>query len=288
MSVEFLPAHDWQPPRDGTTRFLLLDGAQSVSVEGILKLFPNGPSAVQLFDGLLTDGTGDASVKLLRLPAETTLTLSLRRSAPSIKSPGAISFIDSSLPQDKLLRRLQRRLDAKFPSGKEFLARFFDGRVLPLLVDVLDPGQRSAFLAVGQRWWFVGPELSWQSIELTAPDLDPHNSPLWFSDVQRRQLTDSTYPYTLIDHFAFSDHELLDRIPPNDRYRFFRHCFQVAGQYGIRDGKRIAMVCTWALLLGEKFHLDPAWRTRLEDFATGRRTARDIGNEVWPIEESWE
>ncbi|HRP73549.1 MAG TPA: DUF4123 domain-containing protein [Xanthomonadaceae bacterium] len=288
MPAGFIPSFDWQPPSEGTDRFLLMDGAQCKSTGDLLKRIPGAAGAVRLFDGVLADGTADASVQLLRLPVDTGLTELLRRAAPDVKSPGAISFIDSSLRQDELSRRLMRRLDAKFPNGKEFLVRFFDGRVLPLLVNVLTSAQRHAFEAVGHRWWFVGPDLSWQSLTLTAPDPDPHSSPLQFSDAQRRQLIDDTYPYTLIDHFAFSDQELLDRVPPRDRYRFFRKCFRLSGQYGIRDGKRIVMVCTWALLLNEDFHLDPAWHLRLEDFAAGRRTARDIGDEVWPVVESWE
>ncbi|WP_411834699.1 DUF4123 domain-containing protein [Pseudoxanthomonas mexicana] len=289
MSIAaFIPLHDWKSPSNGEQRFLLLDGAQCKSVEDILKRIPDAGTAIHLFDGVLADGSADASVYLLRLSENMDLAAFLRCAAPALLSWGGVGLIDSSLPPGELSQRLMRRLGAKFANGKEFLQRFFDGRVFPMFIDVLTPEQREAFLAVGSRWWFVGPDLSWQSLELTDPASDPYSGPQQFSDAQRRRIVDDTYPYTLMDHFSFTDKELLDRIPPRDRYRFFRHCMRIAEQFGIRDGKRIVMICTWALLLGDKFHQDPAWVARLEDFAAGRRTAREIGNEAWPVEETWE
>lgn len=47
------------------------------------------------------------------------------------------------------------------------------------------------------------------------------------------------------------------------------------------------MVCTWALLVGDDLADDPAWQQRLQDFADGRRTAKQIGDAVWPMEETW-
>jgi len=41
------------------------------------------------------------------------------------------------------------------------------------------------------------------------------------------------------------------------------------------------------LLAGDDLADDPAWQQRLQDFADGRRTAKQIGDEVWPMEETW-
>ena len=112
----------------------------------------------------------------------------------------------------------------------------------------------------------------------------------WSSDVcSSDPLMDDAYPYTLIDHFALTDPELLERVPPADRYRFFRDCTRMAAEYGIRDAKKLVMVCTWALLLGEGFHQEPDWQQRLQDLGAGRRTTRQITDEVWPVEEeTWD
>lgn len=286
-SISF-PSNEWRPPQAGSERYLLLDGAQCKSPADVLARFSAGAGATRLFDGVLSDGTADATVQLLRLSAGTDLQVALNRSISSVKSLGALTFIDSQLTQSELAQRLMRRLDAKFPNGKDFLVRFYDGRVLPWLLNVLTLQQRQEYLALGDTWWFVSHNLVWLSADLSAPDKDPFQPPLRLDDAQRRQLVDDTYPYTLIDHFVFTDRELIERIPADDTYRFIRQCTRLADQYGIRDGKRIVMVCTWALLAGEDFHLDPAWQQRLKDFAAGRRTARDIGNEVWPVVESWE
>ena len=278
----------WQPPADGTRRFLLLDGAQCKAPSDVLARITGGASAIDLFDGVLADGSGDATVKLARLEPETDLQSVFRQVTASIKSLGAFTFIDSALAPNELAQRLMRRLDAKLPNGKSFLARFYDGRVLPLLLNVMTPAQRGDFLALGATWWYIAHNHVWSSFELGSPEHDPFQPPLRLDDAQRRSLLDDTYPYTLIDHFAFTDHELLDRVPANDQYRFIRHCTRVANEFGIRDGKRVVMVCAWALLLDEDYYLDPMWQQRLKDLSSGKRTARDIGNEVWPVEETWD
>ena len=287
MAVSF-PATEWRRPARGAYRYLLLDGAQTASPGQLLPRLPQA-GHVRLFDGLLADGSADTSVYLVRLADDTEMVALLRRLSGAAKYTGCATFIDTPLPLGDLAERLRRRLDARLPNGKDFLARFYDGRVLPLLSNVLDDSQRDAFFALGHAWWYVAPHLVWETIALAEAEADPYAPPLELDDMQRRRLMDDAYPYTLIDHFALTDPELLGRVPPADRYRFFRDCTRMAAEYGIRDAKKLVMVCTWALLLGEGFHQEPDWQQRLQDLGAGRRTTRQITDEVWPVEEeTWD
>ncbi|HDS1649397.1 DUF4123 domain-containing protein [Stenotrophomonas sp. TWI169] len=286
-------ANDWQfppfspPPLDeGTQRYVLLDGAQCEQPLQLLRALPWAP--LPLFDGLLADGTDDASVFLARLPRGLELDRFLQRAASYARSPGLLSLIDTALPAEELQQRLQRRLDASYPNGKLFLARFFDARVLPWWVQVLDAAQCRAFLALGERWWYLRHDLKWAHLELQDSVQDPHDPPWVLEAAQRRALIDASYPYTLIDHFQLSDPELLARLPRARWYTFFRRVVATAADVGIEDSRRLVMVSTWALLAGVDLGEDPAWRLRLQDFAAGRRSAADIGDEVWPLEESWD
>ncbi|WP_222705352.1 DUF4123 domain-containing protein [Xanthomonas massiliensis] len=280
------PDRTWDAPAEGASRYLLLDGAQCHAPAQVLDRLP--ASAIRLFDGVLADGSADASVYLAVLPAELGMRRVLARIAAEADSLGAATFLDSPLPSSELAQRLMRRLDARFPNGKQFLARFYDGRVLPLLAAVLRDPQRQPFLSLGLAWHYVAADHTWQTLPLTALAHDPFVPPLELDSEQRRRLIDDSYPYTLIDHFRLTDRELLDRLPGPDQYRFFRACVALADRYGMRDGGRILMVCTWALLSGEDFHEQPEWRKRLEDFAAGRRSARQIGDEAYPMVEDWE
>lgn len=275
------------PPLDADMqRFMLLDGAQCDQPLQLLRALPWAP--LRLFDGLLADGTDDASVFLARLPAGIDIDRFLQRAAAQARSPGLLSVIETTLGAEALLQRLQRRLDARFPNGKEFLARFFDARVLPWWVQVLDETQCRDFLSLGERWWYLRHDLRWAQLELQDIVQDPHDAPWVLEAAQRRALVDASYPYTLIDHFQLTDPELLARLPRERWYTVLRRAVATAAAAGIEDSRRVVMVATWTLLAGVDLGEDPAWRQRLQDFASGRRSAADIGDEVWPLEESWD
>ncbi|HIE1098825.1 MULTISPECIES: DUF4123 domain-containing protein [Stenotrophomonas] len=275
------------PPLEADAqRFVLLDGAQCDQPLQLLRALPWAP--LRLFDGLLADGTDDASVFLARLPAHIDIDRFLQRAAAQARSPGLLSVIETALGAEALLQRLQRRLDARFPNGKEFLARFFDARVLPWWVQVLDETQCRDFLSLGERWWYLRHDLRWAQLELQDAVQDPHDPPWVLEANQRRALIDASYPYTLIDHFQLSDPELLARLPRERWYTVLRRAVATAAAAGIEDSRRVVMVATWTLLAGVDLGEDPAWRQRLQDFASGRRSAADIGDEVWPLEESWD
>lgn len=279
------PRMQWQPLATGQHRYLLLDGAQCDAPQAVLQFLPHAAS--RLFDGLLADGSADTSVYLSRLPPDLPAEAVLLRLDGHAKALGAATVIESALTQDVLLQRLSRRLDARYPNGKEFLARFYDGRVLPWWVQALDPEQRDAFVAVGERWHYVTHDHHWDTLALTCPAIDPHLLPWTLEAEQRRVLIDSAYPYTLIEHYQLTDPELLDRLPSANWYGFLRGAVALAARFGIEDSRRVLMVCTWALLVGDDLADDPAWQQRLQDFADGRRTAKQIGDAVWPMEETW-
>lgn len=284
MAVTF-PEMPWLSQEDGANRYFLLDGAQCTHPADVLGRFPS--NAARLFDGVLADRSADTSVYLVRIPAQMSPGVALAMVAGVANETGAITLLESSLSQDELVQRLMRRLDAQFPNGKAYLTRYFDGRVLPLLVGVLAPEQRESFLALGHTWHYVTPEGYWNALPLTAPASDPFTPPLRLAEEQRRKLVDDSYPYTLIDHFRLTDPELLAKVSEPDQYRFFRACVGLADRYGIRDGGRTLMVCTWALLSGEDYYLQPEWDQRLKDFGSGKRSARQIGDEAYPMEDEW-
>ena len=285
---DLFPDKEW-PTAQPVRSFLLLDGAQFTGLTVFLTQSTLINGYVRLFDGLLADRSADPSVFLVWLNEGVSLRALVRQLAGLAKYSGGATVLDTSLSRMELAGRLTRRLDARLPNGKEFIARFYDGRVLPLLHNVMTGAQRASFFALGRSWWYVMPERRWAKIDLLEEDVDPYVPPLALDDPQRRQLMNDSYPYTLIDHFNLTDPGLIARVSPADQYRFLRDTMRMAASYGVRDGQHLHMVCTWALLLGEDFHQEPAWQQRLRDLGAGRRTTKDIVDEVWPKEEvTWD
>lgn len=279
------PPNDWALLDDGVERYVLLDGAQCDCAREIFQGLQIPVRA--LFDGRLADGLDDASVLLAMLPRTIDVDRFLRRIEAAARSPGVLSLIESPLQIDALLQRLQRRLDASYPNGKQFISRYFDARVLPWWVQALDEQQRDDFLAIGHRWTYLQHDLCWEHLGLHCPVQEPHDPPWVLEAEQRHALIDASYPYTLIDHFQLTDLDLLQRVPREHWYAYIRKVVAMASAFGIEEGKHVVMVVTWSLLTGLDLAEAPGWPKRLADYASGQRSAADIGNEVWPRQESW-
>lgn len=280
------PQRTWTPPPRGQARYLLLDGAQCEQPRALLEAL--GWPKTMLFDGLLASGQDDATVFLVAVPVPTEVTTVLQRLRPALRSPGALSVIDAALGLHALAERLRQRLEARYPNGKAFTARFFDARVLPWWVSILDDAQREAFLSVGGRWTFLDARLEWTQLGLRCPAHDPHVAPWVLQAEQRRGLIDALYPYTLMDHFLLTGPELLERYPRATWYYRLRDAVAAAEAHGITDSARLSVVASWALIGDVDLAEDPAWQQRLRDVGAGRRTVKQVGEEVWPLVESWD
>lgn len=285
MSKEWtFPRNDWPELEEGIKRYLLVDGAQCNHIRLLLERLELPARA--LFDGQLSDGSEDASVYLVKLPADADANRYLRHVESSARSPGALTLIESSLQSSELLQRLQRRLDSVYPNGKSFLSRFYDARVLPWWIQAINAEQRQTFLAVGKRWWYLRHDLRWDSQELHCPEVDPHDPPWVLGAEQRHALIESSYPYVLMDHLQLTDPGLLRRVPRAHWYQHIREVVALASSLGIEDSRRVLMVVTWSLLAGEGFMTDSLWQQRLIDYASGKRDAKMIIVEAWPVKEN--
>ena len=199
-----------------------------------------------------------------------------------------LSISETGLVAQQRRQRLQRGRNASYPNGKLLLARLCDARVLPWWVQVLDEAQCRAFLAMGERWWYLRHDLQWAHLELEDVALDPHDPPWVLEAPQRRGLIDASYPYTLIDHFQLSDPELLTRLPRARWYTFFRRVVATAAAAGIHGHRRVVMVATWTLLARRLLGPDPA-RVQLQlVLASGSPIPPVICNVASPRDQTWE
>ncbi len=252
--------------------YLLIDAAQidrfGVKLAANRLVLAHEP----LFGHPIAPDKADATPHLLAVAGPEAAQAVQHAWADSMFSHGALAWLVSPLLRGDLAQRLRSRLDARLPERFDCVNRFFDGRVTPHLHACLSPAQREAFFCVGTQWWVVDHTHRWLSLPCAFSEHDAFEPPLELDERQQAHLIDACYPYAVIDHFMQTDEELLDSLPPNERYGFVRGALQTAAQYGIDGGATAILFCTLALTRGPAFYTRAPWQASLDQVKRGEIT----------------
>ena len=190
----------------------------------------------------------------------------------ALSFPGALALLISPLDIVPMATRLRARLDAQLPDRFECVNRYYDARITPHLHAVLHESHRAKFFSVCSQWWVVGHTHQWQSLPCAYMASDPFVAPLVLDEVQQARMIDACYPYTVIEHFAQTDEELLETVPASQRYGFFRQALAAAARFGIDGGASAILFCTLALTRGPVFYTLAEWQSSLERVKRGELT----------------
>ena len=253
-------------PREGEIRcFALIDSAQATSLLAHLQTQSRYIVGFEsLFDGTMEQGQVDVAPYVVEMVDADACGALFRSLSTKLASHGAVSVLASPLPRTDLAARLQRRLKARLPDDFDCINRYFDGRVTPHLHACLREEQRAAFFSPCAEWWVISPEHQWLSLACDFAYHDPSQSTLELDAPQQAYMIDSLYPYAVIEHFRETDEELLDVVPPVERYAFFRRALQAAAEYGIDGGPPAILFCTLTLTRGPEFHAQLDWQPLLQ------------------------
>lgn len=259
-----LPAPPCAPVGEGERHYAVIDGAQVDDLSRRLAATKQVLLHEPLFGSSLSPDKSDATPHLLALRDAAAFRPLMLEWADKLNSHGALTWMVSPLTLPELSRRLRSRLDARLPERFDCVNRFFDGRVTPHLHHCLTATQRDVFFSTCTQWWVVSPEHTWFGLHCRFADQDAFSPPLELNERQQAYLIDACYPYAVIEHFLQTDEELLDELPPPERYAFFQRALRVAVKFGIDGGATAVLFCTLALTRGPNFYEQPAWRTVLE------------------------
>lgn len=257
----------------GSPAYLLLDGAQTPKVKAALRA-----TGIARHESLFAETTEAAAaeagpylaVPVTGEPPGQILARMLR----IIEVPFALSVLVSDLDFAGLSRRLTMRLDTVLPDAVQALLRFYDGRVVGHIAAVLSSEQRARMFSVASSWWHFDGDLRWKSLPCNFSATETLDGPLVLNEQQQNALIDACYPYSVIEHFAETDADLLDTVSLPERYAFFLHALSAARGYGIDGGAEAILFCTLALLRGRAFYRDAEWADRLEAVKAGRMSLR--------------
>ena len=239
------------------------------------KLKQSGLDWVSLFDDQREEAALSVAPLLFVIPSDQTNQISLRHSQlfDWIGEHGtytsSLSFLASPLSLQELARRLRQRLDAVLPDEMEVMLRFFDPRILEVLVPVLSDPQKQAFFSLTRYWWFVDRRGQLQGIQTSFSATDFTESlaiefPFTLTSAQEGALIDASEPDQIAQLLLSSATEAYQAVPLDQRYDFILKHSAAAKQIGIEALHELALYCAVALLHGGEFATQANWSLVLQ------------------------
>ncbi|MDW5418474.1 DUF4123 domain-containing protein [Iodobacter sp. CM08] len=174
------------------------------------------------------------------------------------------SWICSGLPQAELALRLNARLDVKLEDQLALL-RFYDPRILPSLLAVLEAPAQRDFLALGEYWFWLGRD---GMLFKQAIDEDEHDLlkwPLALSDKQQEPLLRMAETDQLQVQLGEQFPSLFYPMTRAARFQFVKMQRDQAVQNGFTQFMDQLYYCALALQWGPHFNHEEKWQAVLAE-----------------------
>jgi hypothetical protein len=175
------------------------------------------------------------------------------------------SFIVTRADIATLSQRLQKLVDVTLDDGTDMVMRFFDPRVLPFWLAVVDPVYERYVAGVVEQWLYWGADFSLKTycFEPATGDGVLPELPMKISVKQEQTLLDACAPWTMVERFRANGATALEGVPVGQRYAFFEHQLQRAQSHGLQGQPTLEGYCGIALECGPVFDEDKAMQDAL-------------------------
>lgn len=195
-----------------------------------------------------------------------------------VNGQSAGSLILSHLDEASLAHRFQNLLDVLLDDGSDMLMRFFDPRVLPIWLEILEPSYRRYVAQTMQQWMYWGADFSLQTQSFTpqAQEETAPKLPMQISSKQEQRLLDACAPWTMIERFRTESASALISLPVSLRYAFFAQQLNRAQAYGLQGQGDLEAYCSLAIECSPLFDEDKAMSAALANVKSGTSFATAV------------
>lgn len=265
--------------------FALVDGAQLLDLpERVQRQWP-ATNAISLLTGAIGNGASEVGPLLFELSSEQ-MKSGLPSSLLDVVSARSVgSFLISTTSVSALAGHLSSYVDVTLDDHSAMVMRFFDPRVLPFWLDLVQPRYAPHLGAVVSSWFYWDQALAVRKVsfpsQMTGKDTE---FPVRISSNDEQTLLDRCYPFTLIERFRVEDEAALAKIPAHQRYDFFRDQVARANGHGIRSNGEIEAYCSLAIASGPRFDEDADVKIALAKLKEGMpllKALELVDGEVW-------
>ena len=164
------------------------------------------------------------------------------------------------------------------PKNMEVLLRWYDNRVMAVLLRVLDEAQQSALFADMSFLAFADRRGMLHTAKVGRYSVQSAKLPITLTNKQEAQLIEAAETDALIDVLLEQGQSTLMQLLPPDQFERGHALWSLAEGYGIHQEPEQVAFCQLGLELGPDFHLQPPWRTAI------RRAAADGGKLIDALE----
>jgi len=192
----------------------------------------------------------------------------------------SLLLLASPLGIEALAHRLAARMDARLPDSLNVILRYFDTRVFAELMDVLDDSQKKGFLNPASQWWYVDRFGMLQTVTAAFAEQDTFVSPLTLNTAQQNAMIDASEPDQIAELLQDSVPTEYDELPYQDRFDFIKRHAQAAEDFGITTTHEKSFYCALALMYGEDFASQTAWRNGLDEIRSGALTLQKLTQQI--------
>lgn len=261
------------PPRGpGEHRYLLVNQAawhgQPETMQG-LKSFDR----VALFGSSVDACVDGATPFLIRLDGQFGDTLAARPIRVLCETgcwASAISVLDSARPMTALAAALSARCEARLSDGQDMLLRYFDTRVLAVLLDVFTPEQLMHLGACATRWWYAGRSGALEPVTLSPWPAEDKFVPPWsLSQRQEDLLLEASEADAIVDLLTRQRVEPLLALPYESRHPVVAALLTQAKGWGLVGLSDQVAFCTLALVTGDEVARVAPWDELLPKVRSG-------------------
>ena len=206
----------------------------------------------------------------------------------------ALSFVElPTCERSPDLAGLARLAEAETSDGLQLYCRFSDTRILPNVLQALDPQQTERLARTVRRWAWIGRDGHLQSskfAEKTSKRASESDEPFQLSDAQFSALMQAAECDTLHQLLCDISPEIIPDLPGSAIHRKLDRLLSVARDYGITEAPDQLQFVTIAWSSSEHFHelssLSSTWNTTRSAKQRFGEAVKDWSDEIWDEIES--
>jgi Domain of unknown function (DUF4123) len=187
----------------------------------------------------------------------------------------AVVWLTSDMQPRALLGTLAARLHAELADGRQPITlRYYDPRVLPELLRLLDDKQRCSINEGIRTWWWLDRRNTLvhnvpRARQAMTENVSPFGTSIVLSDEQVQDLLDASFVDRVLDLMARSSPEALKLFDRSERYAIAIRMIEAASAYGLESEFDCASYIAVALQEGEGFVEQPEWADLMIEVKAG-------------------